>query len=113
MTPDRVAEALAALEAAEKGVTPGPWYVQNHFSHTGVDCGPDRIVALEYGEVVQVVGSLDCSQLSAEFIARWRNAAPALLAIAKKIAQVDACHAGTNCAWQPLLADLAEAVLGP
>jgi hypothetical protein len=42
-----------------------------------------------------------------------RNAAPALLVIAKKIAQVDACHAGTNCAWQPLLADLAEAVLGP
>jgi hypothetical protein len=49
----------------------------------------------------------------AKGIALMRNAAPALLVIAKKIAQVDACHAGTNCAWQPLLADLAEAVLGP
>ena len=94
MTTDRVAEALAALEAAEKGATPGP-------REPGVTYNYSR---------------------NAEFIARWRNAAPALLAIAQwAYGFAESDYAGDPAAhvlwmqvqFHDVLAELAEAVLGP
>ena len=71
MTPDRVAEALAALEAAEKSL--------------GRDCS-------DY-------------QLKREGLALIRDAAPALLKLARDYHHLE---------WDsPLLDELAQAVLGP
>jgi hypothetical protein len=102
VTTDRVAEALAALEAAEKGATPGPWDP----AWFGIDLVGDNSHCAE----------------DSEFIARWRNAAPALLAIAQwAYGFAESDYAGDPAAhvlWMQVqfhdaLAELAESVLGP
>jgi hypothetical protein len=106
MTPDRVAEALAALEAAEKAVTPGRWEFQADGSYADV-------YADDAGVVRVWVAGTD-NPPDAEFIARWRNAAPALLKLAAVANGV--LDESREC-WHPELAaaldELAAAVLGP
>jgi hypothetical protein len=96
LTPDRVAEALAALQALEAQATRGPWHVGPY--EDDVSAGNKLVMGSE--------GSID-----AEFIARWRNAAPALLKLAKRSAYSHAAYC--SCTLCAALAELAEAVLGP
>ena len=85
---DRVAEALAILEAAEKEAEPGPWR-------------RDRNGMVAHARHVGVTGTFE----DAEFIAKFRNAAPALLKIASDYHHLE---------WDSrLLDELADAVLGP
>ena len=93
MTPDRVAEALAVLEAAEKAATPGPWWATEPLSTSpqtahavarGSDAEQDhQLIVITLGECDE---GLDIDETNreadAEFIAKFRNAAPALLTLA-------------------------------
>ena len=94
---DRVAEALAALEAAEKKAGEGPW-----------ESRPGGLPAVTAwfnptGETLMVAST--SMRADAEFIAKFRNAAPALLKIASDYHHLE---------WDSrLLDELADAVLGP
>ena len=127
MSADRVAEALAVLETAEKEATPGRWgwderRVQPNL-YKQVVVGPipfDVNVALMKGPHDWVA--------DAEFIAKFRNAAPALLTLAGAANEVldgghhhlrhqkcNYCGMTWPCpmsAVEEALAELAEAVLG-
>jgi hypothetical protein len=114
VTPDRVAEALAVLEAAEKGMTPVPW----------VGCGGKRkygvVAARDDGPwgshpiaVLSAVPTMS-REPDAKGIALMRNAAPALLKLAAAANNI--LDERREC-WHPELAaaldELAAAVLGP
>jgi hypothetical protein len=67
------------------------------------------------------MGDQEAAAEDAEFIARWRNAAPALLKLAKLVASHENYSAALRDAdaevcgytFDAALAELAEAVLGP
>ena len=88
---DRVAEALAILEAAEKEAEPGPWR-------------RDMNGMVADARHVGVAGTFE----DAEFIAKARNAAPALLRLAKL--WTEPAPYGRQLT---ALNELADAVLGP
>jgi hypothetical protein len=134
VTADRVAEALAALETAEKGATPGPWRFGD-----GYEWEPDDLVAPTVIEewprekfddptedlhhVKRVGTTTDWDGADADFVEVWRNAAPALLALVKAAVALLEDDESRPGGWGPditmqepvraALAELAEAVLSP
>lgn len=130
MSADRVAEALAALEAAEKGATPGPWEWGWSDDITKpptalFDPGSgDQVCPLDSYTITPGIGATNRTKGGYEdalFIARWRNAAPALKHVAEmldlltspKRIHLDGCGECVWCRSRAALAELAEAVLGP
>lgn len=118
MTPDRVAEALAALEAAEKAATPAPWAWGDGKEWESSDLiaptvretwEPDPLdpdIPLDHAK--KVGDTMNWEDEDAEFIAKFRNAAPALLELAR-LWTVPAPYGRQLKALEAL----AEAVLGP
>lgn len=116
MSADRVAEALAALEGAEKEATAGPWWVDSDpaFRHPGVEAAGHSVVVItdRFDEGID-------HPPDAEFIAKFRNAAPALLKLASvSLAWVQQSYDATPTGklyregLARCLSELAEAVLG-